>query len=91
MKPWKQHVLVSVAGVVGSCVALFLIPEETLVWHWTVVSLGVIALLNYGVYRRRGRPPVNGREDLAHAAIIAFAFLLLILDVLWSRYLRGMR
>jgi hypothetical protein len=92
MKPWKQHVLLSFAGIIGSCVALFLIPENTPVWQWATVSSVVLVLLNYASFRRRKNPqPRTGGNSLHTTMIIVLAFLFLILDVIWSRYLRGLR
>jgi hypothetical protein len=91
MNAWKQYGLLNLAGIVGSCVALFLIPESTPVWQWATVSCLVLALLNYASFRRLKKPVASSGGSSFHMAIIKLAFLFLILDVIWSRYLRELR
>lgn len=55
VKLWKSLVLINVAAVVGTLLAIFTVPGNTPLWIGAVCSVGTITVLNALFYRRLRR------------------------------------
>jgi hypothetical protein len=82
MKAWKQYTLLNIGAVIGVGISLFIVPENTPLRLWAIMSFISIALLNYGLYLRRHPTRKQARGTI----IIWCGFVLLIADLLFSRF-----
>jgi hypothetical protein len=83
---WQKPVLLNIAGLVGVVVSLFIVPGETPFWLWCVIAIVVIAALNTILYVGRRRVADSART--ARTAIVIVGVMLLMIDVIVSRYFR---
>jgi hypothetical protein len=86
MKPWKQFVLLNLAAAAGVFCSLFVVPENTTLKLWAVVSLAVMLVLNIGLYLRQHSKGHTAR--LGGTAMVWFGFALFIIDIVFSHYFR---
>jgi Ca2+/Na+ antiporter len=88
MKTWKLFVLVNVGALVGIVGSLFIVPEATPIKLWGSIAALAILIVNAGIILRRRR---QGGKSNGATLILYAGFLLFVLDVLFSQYLRHLR
>jgi hypothetical protein len=84
MKTWKKYTLLNVAGVLGTVASLFVVPEDTRLWMWAVISSFTLALLNYTVFRSTRANCGSGAK--CSSAIIVVGVVVLFSDVALAQW-----
>jgi uncharacterized membrane protein YfcA len=82
MSTWKKVLAVNSAGLLGVILSLFIVPSQTPLWMWAIVSVVVLFVLNYLCFGWRRRVNDKGIDKTKSTAVIALGFVVLLMDLI---------
>ena len=86
LKTWQKVVVINLSALAGIVASAFILPPKTPVWLWVAVAIIVLAMVNYiFLIGQRKLQTVGCRTSVANT-VIAFGFILFLLDLLFSRF-----
>jgi hypothetical protein len=52
LQRWQRLLILNASGLVGAFISLFTLPSNTPVWSWAIVSIAILAVMNFFALRR---------------------------------------